>query len=1569
MKVLLRINCADKKKKVAVLILILAFLFTVCNGLDFFSVKVTRAAETEYNPDEAKYDGSRNYDADSSNDPGSWTDSNAVPELTDDLNSTQYEVREDGNDKWFYVKYNADANQYSSVKIKIKIDSWDSTFRNYKFEIRAYSTLTTINTSAEAKVVSSLCSGTDTRTWYTVDVTTAAHTMDGKGWMKFRVWLNEYNGSGNDRGYASECRFLLTKETLTASHTPPTAANINQGTTDTVIDVLNLSADTGSTITVNSIKVDRTGTSSDSDVSLVKLIDDANGNGLYDGGEATLASGTFSSGTKTFTLTSYTVTGGTPRKILVVYDISSSATHNATVGSNLVDNSYISVASPATVSSSNFPLTSNTFTIKDVTAPTTTLTTNPSSPDGANGWFKTTPSITLTRDEPGATYYQWDGTAGPWTTYSTSFTAPEGQHTLYYYSVDSANNTETTKNQAFKVDTTPPTSAITDPTANAYIGGSKAIIGTATDTNFQRYDLEYGAGASPTIWYAIGTNPHTVAVSNGTLDTWDTTTVSDGQYTIRVTTTDLAGNTSSASVTVTVDNTPPTVASVDPANGSVGVANAANIYATFSESMTASTINTTTFTLYDSTAGSSVGGTVTYDNTTKKATFDPTSDLITDHNYTATITTGVKDLAGQNMASNYVWSFSTRPPQIPSGLSVKSGDLKNKLTWNLNPEPNVKYKIYRSTTETGTYTLIHTTNVGETSYNDTGYGTKGYYWYKISAVDAGTLNESSKCAAQQNSLVAMSESVVAANGDILDASNAEANFSIPAGALSADATVTVDETTTPPGGSTLASSAYEIQLGSATLSTNATITLKYDTGFDTSSLYIERWNPTESKWDYVGGTVNEETQTILVGSTDFGAGKYYAVASDTTAPTAPSGLTAIQGAGTSIDLSWTAASDPESSIHHYIVYRYTSAINESNKSLAQVLSNSVSDTAYNDSTGIPGETYYYAVSAVNGAQLEGSVSNSPSQTVAVTEDPHRSYSDATNLCRDCHRTHGAPSGAKIILRKVEEIDICYVCHDGTGSIYNIQTTYQNLSAHDTQVSAPTISDIKCMNCHYPHGTGSSFMVRLPEESQCFNDGCHDNVAHTRTTTILSWNIYSQFQLASRHAITGTTGDGLTGAKVECSSCHGPHTVKYSATSLEKVSDPDNTYKLANASGTGISIMSNFCLKCHDGTAPAQTWGSAVTFVPYTIAFPSVASYPFFTGWSKATFTTAGHYTTTGTKAYCETCHHPHGSSNARLTAYNYNNTSTYVEENLCYACHGTTPASGADNIQSQAIKTYRHPVGDYTGRHSDTETASGFGTTNRHAECVDCHDPHKATSVTHSAGTSTASGALTGVIGVEPPSTAEWQVPDQNSYTIVNPAQYEYQICFKCHSSFAYGSSPPSGQTDQAKEFNPNNTSYHGVMAVPSDVYSGASYRSPWTYNSRMYCSDCHGSNTSGDPKGPHGSNLQHVLRGTWNHGHITYKSGYSGSLCDQCHNIGSSSTGFKDGTSNEHTSDHDGEYCISCHSRVPHGINNNHLWVFGDDPAPYKDSSFAGRSTAWPHRTPGNWGKDYCHNVSMPCK
>ena len=124
---------------------------------------------------------------------------------------------------------------------------------------------------------------------------------------------------------------------------------------------------------------------------------------------------------------------------------------------------------------------------------------------------------------------------------------------------------------------------------------------------------------------------------------------------------DLAGNTlvsiyTWSFTTGTIPNTtPPTVLSTIPINNATGVALNQQVSATFSTTMDPLTITTNTFTLYNGT--SAISGTVNYSGTT--AVFTPSANLISNTVYTATIKIGAKDLSGNALASNYVWSFTT----------------------------------------------------------------------------------------------------------------------------------------------------------------------------------------------------------------------------------------------------------------------------------------------------------------------------------------------------------------------------------------------------------------------------------------------------------------------------------------------------------------------------------------------------------------------------------------------------------------------------------------------------------------------------------------------------------------------------------------------------------------------------------------------------------------------------------------------------------------------------------------------------------------------------------------------
>jgi Tol biopolymer transport system component len=116
------------------------------------------------------------------------------------------------------------------------------------------------------------------------------------------------------------------------------------------------------------------------------------------------------------------------------------------------------------------------------------------------------------------------------------------------------------------------------------------------------------------------------------------------------------------------DTQAPRVTSTSPAAGATGVFATANTTATFSEDMRASTINGQTFKLFRKGSTTKVGALVSYSASTHKATLNPTNSLRRGATYRAVVTTGAKDLAGNQLDQNRslsglqqkVWFFTVR---------------------------------------------------------------------------------------------------------------------------------------------------------------------------------------------------------------------------------------------------------------------------------------------------------------------------------------------------------------------------------------------------------------------------------------------------------------------------------------------------------------------------------------------------------------------------------------------------------------------------------------------------------------------------------------------------------------------------------------------------------------------------------------------------------------------------------------------------------------------------------------------------------------------------------------------
>jgi len=219
-------------------------------------------------------------------------------------------------------------------------------------------------------------------------------------------------------------------------------------------------------------------------------------------------------------------------------------------------------------------------------------------------------------------------------------------------------------------DTTPPTVSSTIPanmsTGVAINSAMSAVFSEAMDpltvttvTFTLNNGLTYVSGV---VTYA-GVTATFTPDANLTSSTTYTATITTGAK-------DLAGNALASDYVwswttgATAENIAPTVSSTIPANLSTGVAINSAMAAVFSEAMDPLTVTTVTFTLNGATP---VSGTVTYSGVT--AVFTPASSLAANTTYTATITTGIKDLAGNALAVNKVWTFTTgNSHQVPVDL-------------------------------------------------------------------------------------------------------------------------------------------------------------------------------------------------------------------------------------------------------------------------------------------------------------------------------------------------------------------------------------------------------------------------------------------------------------------------------------------------------------------------------------------------------------------------------------------------------------------------------------------------------------------------------------------------------------------------------------------------------------------------------------------------------------------------------------------------------------------------------------------------------------------------------------
>lgn len=472
-------------------------------------------------------------------------------------------------------------------------------------------------------------------------------------------------------------------------------------------------------------------------------------------------------------------------------------------------------------------------------------------------------------------------------------------------------------------------------------------------------------------------------------------------------------------------------------------------------------------------------------------------------------------------------------------------------------------------------------------------------------------------------------------------------------------------------------------------------------------------------------------------------------------------------------------------------------------------------------------------------------------------------------CQYCHAPHSGISGVRPLWSQKLSTQQNYTLYSSKTLVNTVQ---EPLIGADSSL---------CLSCHdgtvapghtVPYGTIK--MSGAMNSSDVFgNDLSTTHPFNFKLPLSPSTpNVYSS-------VLNGSTGNPkvkMIKGNVQCTTCHEPH--------VEAIDQVAKNFLVIDNTGSAI------CMACHPAT-PAQTDPHNMADVQSQIALRSGTSTAnaksnVLFRWSISGHAVASHKVSPaiGLGPYgntrqngCLSCHALHkGQGGAGLLTGPLHRSENMdaVTEN-CMSCHdgGSAISPAIPNIFAEFAKT-GHPFQTGSGKHDPHEEV--VLNNNRHATCVDCHDPHSS-SATGSFLTMSIRPSEVGVIGV---SAAD-------GVTVVEHAADQYEICLRCHGTSAgkhtlavFGYLPTRAASggdalNIIPQFNSTATSSHPVMHDGNSPFPQPSllkcllnldgHTQGRPMGTRLLCTDCHNSDDNREfggmgPNGPHGSKFSHIL-------------------------------------------------------------------------------------------------------------
>jgi predicted CXXCH cytochrome family protein len=523
---------------------------------------------------------------------------------------------------------------------------------------------------------------------------------------------------------------------------------------------------------------------------------------------------------------------------------------------------------------------------------------------------------------------------------------------------------------------------------------------------------------------------------------------------------------------------------------------------------------------------------------------------------------------------------------------------------------------------------------------------------------------------------------------------------------------------------------------------------------------------------------------------------------------------------------------------------------------------------------------------------------------------------------------------------------CHAAHSGVGGntpLWNqklstqIYSPYSSTTDVEKGVAQPTpgSDSTLCLSCHdgsvAPGQTVAYGKVPMSGGMKPA-DVFGSNLAASHPTS-LALPLKDSPDLATSLLSLGKTLDPtgavhLVKGNVECTSCHNPHV---------QAADTVSQNFLMRDSSSG-----QLCLACHDPNRtttgqvnPIAQWSGSV----HATATNSVST--------KAA-SLVGLYPTVAKNA-CNSCHQVHNApGSARLLGGS--------NEQDCIACH-----AGSNNISPAVPNVYAefnkvgHPFPSGNNLHDAAEPA--LLNQNRHATCVDCHNPHASQQVLSFTPAPNIRVSQTGIAGVSA----------SDGITVVSAAVNQFENCLRCHGSSTgkvtnpiYGYMPTrtvaaGDPLNLIPQFALSSPSSHPVTHDRNSALSQPSLLPAMlnldgvsqgrSMGTRILCTDCHNSDDNREaggagPNGPHGSKFTHILERRYEisqavapgqpvtnlfpNPDLSAAGPYA--LCGKCHSL----TQIMANTSFTLHSSHlkDGFSCSTCHTA--HGMGASSAAISG---------------------------------------